>query len=75
MKNNQIKQIKQSAMMLIDGDVSNLEYVRGICELIAEIDGVEDVPSGDRATQISKELKLTVNLYPNNISKLHHELA
>lgn len=51
----QISFLKNIAKMLVD-DGENVEYTRGICELIAEIDGIEDIPTDERAEQIRQEL-------------------
>jgi hypothetical protein len=55
---NPIDKIKKIAKNLID-DGTNVEYVRGICELIADIDGKEETPHADRAIEIAKELGLS----------------
>lgn len=55
MKKEQIEHIKELAKLLID-DGSNLEYTRGICELIADIDGRPTMDHEDRAEEIRKEL-------------------
>lgn len=41
--------------MLVEDGI-NIEYTRGICELIAEVDGITDMPVGERACQIAKEI-------------------
>jgi hypothetical protein len=51
----QIKYIKELAKPLVD-DGENAEYTRGICELIADLDGVEDVQHEDRSEEIRQEL-------------------
>ena len=51
----QIEHIKKLAKQLID-DGSNKEYTRGICELIAGIDGIPDVFLDERSEQIKEEL-------------------
>ena len=51
----QIEYIKEIAKPLID-DGENIEYTRGICELIADLDGVEDVFNDERSEQIKDEL-------------------
>ena len=38
-----VKELKNLARFLID-DGSNKEYTRGICELIADIDGIPEFP-------------------------------
>ena len=51
----QINYIKQIAKYLVD-DGENEEYTRGICELIADIDGKPDVFHEERAKQIKSEI-------------------
>ncbi len=51
----QIEYIKNLAKPLVD-DGENLEYTRGICELIADLDGVEDMYHADRSEEIRQEL-------------------
>lgn len=51
-----IKEVKNRAKQLIYDDFENTEYARGICELIGDLDGVEDLPLGERAVQIAIEL-------------------
>jgi len=51
----QIDCLKQLAKLLVD-DGENTEYTRGICELIAEIDAVEDVDHGERSEEIRCEI-------------------
>ncbi len=51
----QIKYIKKLAKSLVD-DGQNTEYTRGICELIADLDGIEDVYHGERSEEIRQEL-------------------
>ena len=51
----QIKHIKKLASLLID-DGENGEYTRGICELIADIDGIPDVHHQDRTAEVKIEL-------------------
>ncbi len=50
-----IKEIKYLARFLID-DGSNKEYTRGICELIADMDGIPELDHSIRAEQIRIEL-------------------
>jgi len=54
-KEDFIKDLKWTAKLLID-DGSNEEYTRGICELIADMDGHTDVFHADRTEEIKKEL-------------------
>ena len=56
----QINYLKMLAEQLID-DGENTEYTRGICELIAEIDGIEDIPTDERAEQIRQEILRSSN--------------
>ena len=67
MKTLTITRLKMAAKLLID-DGSNAEYTRGICELIADVDGTPDVYHADRTEQIAKELGLSdetiAKLYP-----------
>ena len=51
----QINYIKQIAKYLVD-DGENEEYTRGICELIADIDGKPNVFHEERAEQIKSEI-------------------
>lgn len=51
--------LKAAAKILISDEVdetANFEYVRGICELLADIDGRPDIDHGERACQIAREL-------------------
>lgn len=50
-----VKELKNLARFLID-DGSNKEYTRGICELIADIDGIPELDHSLRAEQIRIEL-------------------
>lgn len=50
-----IAEIKAIAQMLIDGEHAD-EYTRGICELIADLDAKEDMPTDQRAKEIANEL-------------------
>lgn len=47
--------IKLAATQLIDNDRPT-EYTRGICELIADIDGKQDTPHDVRSKQVAIEL-------------------
>jgi hypothetical protein len=58
MKTVSIDVIKNLAKSLID-DGTNVEYCRGICELIADCDGITDVEHADRSIQIAQELGLS----------------
>lgn len=64
-----VNQIKQYAKeLIISNEVPNelgLEYNRGICELIADLDGIRDVPHEDRATQIAIELNCVIKRNSN----------
>lgn len=51
----QIECLKELAAVLVD-DGENVEYTRGICELIAEIDAVTDVDHGERSEEIRHEI-------------------
>lgn len=51
----QITYIKKLAKLLIDGG-ENDEYTRGVCELIANIDGIPEVFHYERSEQIKQEL-------------------
>lgn len=55
MKTVDIDRLKTIAADLVEDGI-NIEYTRGICELIAEVDGIEDVSHGERACQIAKEI-------------------
>lgn len=57
-----IQKIKIFAKTLIE-DSDNIEYARGICELIAEIDGIPEVENAERASQIAIELNYKYNIY------------
>lgn len=50
--------VKTLGKSLID-DGENIEYTRGVCELIADLDGVEDVGHAERTLQIAEELGVT----------------
>lgn len=50
--------LKKLAIDLID-DGSNTEYLRGICELIGDIDGKDGVGLVDRSIEIAQELGVT----------------
>ena len=54
-KDEFVGKLKDLAKPLID-DGSNREYTRGICELIADIDGIPEVEHAVRAEQIRIEL-------------------
>jgi hypothetical protein len=58
MKTINIDTLKKVAKDLID-DGTNVEYVRGICELIADVDGLIDVDHAERAMQIAVELGMS----------------
>lgn len=69
MSNTSIQLIKQKAKDLIDpsdGSGINSEYTRGICELIADIDGKVDVPLDVRSKQVAIEL----GVHPDIANKL-----
>jgi hypothetical protein len=51
----QIELLKEEAKILID-DGSNIEYTRGICELLAYVDCREDEIAEIRSEQIRDEL-------------------
>lgn len=51
----QVENIKRLAVELVD-DFGNIEYVRGICELIADIDPIEGVAPADRADRVKADL-------------------
>jgi hypothetical protein len=51
----QIAYIKELAKLLVD-DGSNLEYTRGICELIADIDSRLDVGHYERSEEVRLEI-------------------
>jgi hypothetical protein len=59
-----IEKLKREANILCqDMDPSNelnREYARGICELLASVDGVEDVDTGTRSVEIANEIGLNV---------------
>ena len=55
MKNLSIQAIKDTAKELIDKDRVS-EYTRGICELIADIDGKKDTPHDHRSKEVALEL-------------------
>lgn len=67
MKNITIQEIKEYAKDLIcDSPLHTnelgAEYNRGICELIADLDGIPDVFHEDRAQQIAEELGCIINI-------------
>lgn len=47
--------LKTTARELCE-DTDNVEYVRGICELIAYWDGIPEVDMGARAVEIAAEI-------------------
>lgn len=49
--NNMLKLAKD--LLELDSSNINYEYLRGICELIAELYPIEDIDTGDRAVQIA----------------------
>jgi hypothetical protein len=51
----QLDYIKHLAKPLID-DGENVEYTRGVCELIADLDPKADVYHEDRSDEIKQEL-------------------
>jgi hypothetical protein len=53
-----VDKLKSIAKELID-DGTNTEYVRGICELIADIDGREDVAHAERSIEIAQEIGMS----------------
>lgn len=55
MKNLNIDLIKEAAGQLIDKKIAS-EYTRGICELIAYIDGKIDMPDDLRSKEVAIEL-------------------
>ena len=59
-----VKKLKNLARFLID-DGSNKEYTRGICELIADVDGIPELDHSIRAEQIRIEL-LNQNKHEKN---------
>jgi hypothetical protein len=61
--------IKHTAKQLI-GDSDNIEYIRGICELIADIDAKLDMDCSERAIEIAKELGIQSTI----ISKIYNHL-
>lgn len=61
MRKYTIEEIKKAAEILVDNH--NIEYSRGVCELIADLDEEPDVEHGERAQQISKELGLSIEMY------------
>ena len=62
MKQITVDRLKELAKMLVDDGI-NVEYTRGICELIADVDGIEDVGHGERSQQIANELGAKFPLY------------
>lgn len=58
MKTITIQELKAMAKMLLD-DGTNIEYCRGVCELIADCDGMPEVEHAVRAIQIAIELGLS----------------
>ena len=68
---DQIEYIKKIAIPLID-DGSNVEYTRGVCELIADIDGKEDVFHEERTEDIRNELlKVKIQKVCKECGKVH----
>lgn len=59
-----IQEIKATAKNLIASDNGeNVEYARGICEFIADLDGHEDKDHAERAIEIAKELNVSEEYY------------
>lgn len=52
---------------LNDFDTTNIEYLRGCCELLARIDGVPEVDTGVRAEQIA----LKCGIAPQVVSEMY----
>lgn len=68
MKNIPIQTIKKRAIDLIepsDGLDVNREYTRGICELIADIDGKPDIPLHTRSKEVAIELGVHIDIANN----------
>ncbi len=57
------------ASMLIE-DMHDSEYARGVCEIIAEIYGVEDYASDCRALDIAALVKVESGEYPFNVEAI-----
>ncbi|MCA6367641.1 MAG: hypothetical protein IM631_12900 [Cytophagales bacterium] len=57
MKTVNIETLKDIARNLLQ-DGANTEYARGICELIADVDGLPEVDHGVRSVQIGEELNV-----------------
>jgi len=55
----QLTHLKKFATILVD-DGDNVEYTRGICELIAEFDGIEGVDHETRSEQIRSEIIIDI---------------
>ena len=73
-KNETIDKLKYHAKFLVDTG-ENVEYTRGICELLAEIDCTPECHSAERAQQIAFELGLNITLYPKDrLEYLRQEL-
>ena len=51
-----IEALKTEAKFLIGKPTESSEYIRGICELLATFDYVEDMPQAERSQEICKEL-------------------
>lgn len=77
MKTVTVQQLKNVAKILID-DGTNTEYVRGICELIADVDGISEMDHAERAIEIAEEIGMSkhasAKMYDQTIPEMRGEL-
>lgn len=62
-KSINLSRLKEAVKLLADEDGFNLEYNRALCELVAELDPIEDVDTADRAEQIASEIGISYAFY------------
>lgn len=62
-KSIELSALKKTVKLLADEDGFNTEYNRALCELVAELDPIEDVDTGDRAKQIASEIGISYSFY------------
>lgn len=48
-----------TAKIMMGSDFENVEYLRGICELIADLFPLSNVDTGDRAVEIAQMIGAT----------------
>lgn len=58
-----LSKLKEAVKLLADEDGFNVEYNRALCELVAELDPIENVDMVQRAIQIGNELGICYGFY------------